>query len=41
MAAKVKSVAILDNVGDVINLRDSSGMKPAAKFSTIVLGLNV
>ena len=38
---KVKSVAILDDMNNVINLGDDLGLKPAPNFSTRVLGWNV
>src|SRR3954463_8920688 len=41
MSVKVKNVAILDDMNNVINLGDDLGMKPAPNFSTRVLGWNV
>src|SRR3954470_20690336 len=41
MTVKVKSVAILDDMNNVINLGDDLGLKPAPNFSTRVLGWNV
>src|SRR5262245_47928971 len=41
MSVKIKSVAIVDDLGEVINLSDGQTLKPSAKLPTAVLGLSV